>query len=204
MTLSCAQPTKVLAGAKLDLSCCVNALLDDVISVSNSHWCRHVNTSCFTGEWDVLALYADQAHLDAHPILQCFSIEECNGQFSPLPIMGSLHEIERFLSQFKCPFKSVRLMRLGAGSQIYPHQDHRLSLEYGEARIHIPITGSEEIEFVVGGQKVPMRNGEAWYVNADLEHSVLNRGFKARVNLVIDCKVNAWLKNIIECSEQKF
>ncbi|AOT11174.1 aspartyl/asparaginyl beta-hydroxylase domain-containing protein [Pseudoalteromonas luteoviolacea] len=204
MTISCEQSPLVISGAKLDLSCRVSALFDDILCLDNSSWCKHVNTSCFEGDWDVLALYAEQAHLHAHPILQCFSIEECNGQFSPLPIMESLPEIAQFLSQFKCSLKSVRLMRLGAGSQIYSHQDHRLSMEYGEARIHIPITGSEDIEFVVGGQKIPMRNGEAWYVNADLEHSVLNKGFKARVNLVIDCRVNDWLKNIIECSEQKF
>ncbi|MCG7550236.1 aspartyl/asparaginyl beta-hydroxylase domain-containing protein [Pseudoalteromonas sp. Of7M-16] len=193
-----------IAFAKLALNCDFTALKDEVLTLNELTWYSHVNASGFSGHWNVLPLYANQAHANAHPILQCFSIEEQNAQYGPLPIMDRLPTLKSFLAQFKCPLKSVRLMRLEADSHILPHRDHRLSMEYGEARIHVPISGSDQVEFVVSNRVVPMKCSEVWYLNADLEHSVSNLGAVARINLVIDCKVGIWLKNLIESSEQKF
>ena len=40
-----------------------------------------------------------------------------------------------------------------------------------------------------------MSEGEAWYLNFNLPHSVENNGERARVHLVIDCLVNDWMRN---------
>jgi hypothetical protein len=53
------------------------------------------------------------------------------------------------------------------------------------------VTGPD-VDFVVGGERLPMESGECWYANFDLPHRVHNRGVAPRVHLVIDCKRNAW------------
>ncbi|MBS0589823.1 MAG: aspartyl/asparaginyl beta-hydroxylase domain-containing protein, partial [Proteobacteria bacterium] len=49
------------------------------------------------------------------------------------------------------------------------------------------------VEFVVGGEAVPLAEGECWYLNFDLPHRIVNRGVSDRVHLVIDARVNAWV-----------
>ena len=39
-----------------------------------------------------------------------------------------------------------------------------------------------------------MKEGEAWYLNFNLKHSVVNRSAEDRVHLVIDCVLNDWLR----------
>ncbi|KZX00207.1 hypothetical protein JL49_12725 [Pseudoalteromonas luteoviolacea] len=182
----------------------LEAITTEVEKLFNSPWYEHVNQACYSGSWDVLPLYSKEEHVGAHPVLQCFSIEQTDATFTPLPAMKSLPALALFLAQFKCSLKSVRLMRLKGGSKILPHNDHQVSMEYGEARIHVPISGIDHVDFTVDGQRVPMMRGDVWYLNAHLVHSVSNLGAESRVNLVIDCKVEDWLKNIIKSSEQKF
>ncbi len=59
-------------------------------------------------------------------------------------------------------------------------------------RVHIPIETSEQVRFLVGGQRLDMRQGECWYADFSLPHSVENCGATARVNLILDCKRNEW------------
>jgi hypothetical protein len=60
------------------------------------------------------------------------------------------------------------------------------------------VTSGPEVEFVHDGSPVAMRPGEAWYLDLNLEHSVVNRGESARVHLVVDCVVNDWLTALLE------
>ena len=85
-------------------------------------------------------------------------------------------------------------MRLKAGAEIKPHRDYGLSLEYGEARLHLSLQTSDKIYFYVNHQRVPMNAGELWYINADQEHAVQNLGNEDRINLVVDCVANDWLR----------
>ena len=47
-----------------------------------------------------------------------------------------------------------------------------------------------------------MKEGECWYINANLRHSVANHGGTDRIHLVIDCTVNGWLTNIFNEAEK--
>ena len=40
-----------------------------------------------------------------------------------------------------------------------------------------------------------MLEGEAWYLNFNLKHSVRNHGVSERIHLVIDCIANDWLRS---------
>ncbi|WDE05956.1 aspartyl/asparaginyl beta-hydroxylase domain-containing protein [Thalassomonas viridans] len=187
----------VIAFAKLPAVFDVNGLNRDLGSLESESWIEHVNKRDYQGGWDVLPLRCPRKFLEQHVILQSFAIE-AGDDWANLPVLELCPAIAAVLDYFQCPLKAVRLMRLNPGAYIQPHRDKELAIEYGEARIHLPICGAEQVEFLVDGKIVPMGAGELWYLNADMEHSVRNNGTGARVNLVIDCTVNAWLKLIIE------
>ncbi|MCR6653502.1 MAG: aspartyl/asparaginyl beta-hydroxylase domain-containing protein [Cellvibrionaceae bacterium] len=174
----------------------LRGLQKELTQLLRNEWVDHVNRKDYSGGWDVLPLRCQHEHINAHPILQGFAISSADG-WQDLPILEACPAMHTFLKSMQCPLKSVRLMRLQAGAVIKPHRDQGLSLEHGEARLHLPLQTSERIRFVVNGQDVPMKAGELWYINADQEHSVQNFSDEDRINLVIDCEANKWLKNAI-------
>ena len=172
------------------------ALQAEVQKLTEQPWVPHVNQRDYDGEWDVLPLRCERQHNNAHPILQAFAIED-GQQWSDLPRLQSCPVLKAVLSNLKCPLKSVRLMRLRAGAEIRPHRDPGLSIEQGEARLHLPIAMNDQVFFIVDGLRVPMAAGELWYINADQVHAVRNQSARDRINLVIDCVANDWLRNRI-------
>ncbi|WP_102796025.1 aspartyl/asparaginyl beta-hydroxylase domain-containing protein [Bowmanella denitrificans] len=183
--------------ACLDFQVPLEALKKDVFRLHNAEWLPHVNQKDYQGSWDVLPLRCLAEHKSAHPIMQGFAVQT-GDDWVNLPVLEQLSAILQVLSSLQCSIKSTRLMRLHAGAQIKPHRDLGLSIEYGEARLHIPILSNELLEFRVNNQLVPMREGELWYLNVDQTHQVLNRGDHERINLVIDCVANDWLKKKIQ------
>ena len=169
-------------------------------------WQEHVNQSAYSQGWDVLSLRCKKNHETAHPILQCFDVEESvqelvqdinESDWVNLPILSRLPGIQALLAGLKCPIKSVRFMRLQSKGEILPHRDKGLSLKYRQARLHIPIASSENVAFFVDGGQVPMHVGELWYMDADKEHWVKNNSNTARIHLVIDCDANDWLYELV-------
>jgi mannose-6-phosphate isomerase-like protein (cupin superfamily) len=171
-------------------------LQSELVDLLKHGWVDHVNRKDYAGGWDVLPLRCQREYADAHPVLQSFAIESTE-EWQDLPVLKVCPSINAFLQGVQCPLKAVRLMRLKAGAEIKPHRDRGLSLEHGEARLHLPLQTSNKIHFRVNGHEVPMRAGELWYINADQEHSVQNLGDEDRINLVIDCEANKWLKGAI-------
>lgn len=159
-------------------------------------WVDHVNKSDYQGGWHVFPLRCQRQHLNAHPILQGFAIAQ-GDDWENLPVVEQCLEILRLFNYLQCPIKAARLMRLKAGAEIKPHRDHELSIEFGEARLHVPIHTSNAVDFFVSNKKIPMRAGELWYFNADQVHEVYNHGSEDRINLVIDCVANDWLREQI-------
>lgn len=164
---------------------------------SQHAWVDHVNRNDYAGGWDVLPLRCQRQHLDAHPILQGFAIT-AGEDWEDLPVLEHCPAIKTLLGQLQCPIKAVRLMRLKAGAEIRPHRDHGLSIESGEARLHVSIHTSDAVSFIVDNKIIPMNAGELWYFNADQTHEVYNRGNEDRINLVIDCIANIWLSQQIK------
>jgi quercetin dioxygenase-like cupin family protein len=120
--------------------------------------------------------------------------------YTDTPLMAVCPAIQDFLSAFKCPVMSVRLLNLKKGAVIKEHRDHELAFEHGEARLHIPIFTNEQVEFYVQGERIPMQPGECWYINANLPHRVANYGDIDRIHLVVDCVVNDWLTALFDRS----
>lgn len=190
----------VVSFARLDAPAPLPALQAEVAALLGQDWVEHVNRNDYAGGWDVLPLRCQRQHLDAHPILQGFAIH-AGDDWQDLPVLASCPALSALLRRLQCPLRSARLMRLKAGAHIRPHRDHGLSLEQGQARLHLPIETSDHIRFLVDGRPVPMRAGELWYFNADQMHEVHNLGEHDRINLVIDCVANAWLVERIHAGD---
>jgi hypothetical protein len=139
-----------------------------------------------------VALRCRSEHLASHPILQCHDIE-ATGAWVNLPILGQLPNLQKVIARLACPQRSVRLMRLKPGAFIKPHRDHGVCLSQGQARLHIPLTTSDEVVFQVSNARLKAQVGDVWYLNADLIHSVRNDSENHRIHLVIDCVANRWL-----------
>jgi hypothetical protein len=186
------RPASAIAFARLDCQVSLSDLEADIALLLHQPWVTHVNRRDYQGDWEVLPLRCKREHANAHPILQGFAIES-GDEWRDLPQLQKCPAIGALLAGLDCPLKAVRLMRLQAGAFIKPHRDDGLSIEYGEARLHLPIHYSNEILFKVDHQLIPMRAGELWYINVDREHEVRNHGQTDRINLVIDCIANDWL-----------
>lgn len=185
--------SSVISFARLDYALVAQDLQKEIYHLLQGNWVDHVNQRDYQGGWDVFPLRCQRQHLDAHPILQGFAIADGN-EWENLPALAQCPLISSVIAQLQCPVKAVRLMRLKAGAEIHPHRDAGLGVDYGEARLHMPIQTSDAVEFYVNHKRIPMEAGELWYINADQIHEVYNRGSEDRINLVIDCVANDWLR----------
>ena len=189
-----------IAFARLAFSRDAAVLQAEIAAIMQLPWVDHVNRQDYRGGWDVLPLRCQRQHLQAHPILQGFAIAE-GDDWQDLPTMDACPAIKGLIAQLQCPIQAVRLMRLQAGAEIKPHRDHQLGLEYGEARLHMPIQTNENVRFSVNHQPVPMVAGELWYINTDQVHAVTNNSAQDRINLVIDALANDWLREQIRAGK---
>jgi hypothetical protein len=153
-------------------------------------WTDHFVTQNYEGQWDVLPL----RHVAGatHPVMQAYS-DPAATEFIDADMLSLTPYFRQVLAAFECPLKAVRLMRLTPGSRIKEHRDHDLAADWGEARIHIPITTNPGVTFLLNRVAVGMKPGEAWYLRLADPHAVTNDGDEDRVHLVIDCLATAWL-----------
>lgn len=183
---------------KLNLTFDTARLQQDLTAVQtavsrDNRWIEHGNYHIYTGQWDGLALQNTDgafANIAADPVR--------GNKFTPTPLLNHCPYISEILANLKCVIGSARFLRLASGAIIGEHIDGGLCYEYGEARIHIPIQTNPDLEFQVNGNRIIMNEGECWYMNANMPHSVANRGETDRIHLVIDLGVNDWVQNQFE------
>lgn len=176
---------------RLPLRFDASALAADVAALPGSAWLPHFNTAIYSGDWTGVAL---RRPAGGHSPLYA---DPTASQFEDAPLLASCPAIGASLEVFRCPLTTVRLLRLGPGAAVGEHRDHLLRAEDGEARLHIPVVSNTGVEFVVGGTPVAMDAGECWYLDFTLPHRVANRGATPRVHLVVDCRVDAWLADLL-------
>jgi hypothetical protein len=160
-------------------------------ALSNAAWLPHYQKLHYEGDWAAIPLRSVGGKSDDIII-------------SPLkdPIFEStvyLNEcsyIQEVLAAFKFPLKAVRLLKLDAGAIIKEHRDIDLAFEKGEIRLHVPVITDPAVEFYLDKERIHLQEGECWYMNFNLPHSINNKSNVNRVHLVIDGEVNEWVKNI--------
>ncbi|HVW96147.1 MAG TPA: aspartyl/asparaginyl beta-hydroxylase domain-containing protein [Mucilaginibacter sp.] len=167
------------------------------LELVGKEWISHFNKVNYDGSWKVLALRSPGGqHQNIVPELMSFK------SYENTPFMENFRSVKHLVNQFQCPVMSVRFLNLHAGAMIKPHIDTDLCFEKGEARLHFPVQTNPEVEFIIDGDRVNLNEGDCWYLNANLTHSVVNRGDKDRIHLVIDCMVNDWLTTIMNAAEE--
>jgi len=99
-----------------------------------------------------------------------------------LPLMNDI------ISRFYPPGGTViRAMaaKLLKGAVITPHTDKHPSFHRGH-RIHVPITTNPRVRFMIDGQPYQFKVGEAYEINNQKMHSVMNKGDEDRITFIFD------------------
>ncbi len=175
---------------RLPLAFDAAALAADLAAIERDPWQPHFVRDNYRGDWSAIALRA--AAGETHPIRLIYANPTAT-EWVDTPLMARVPAMRAAVATLSCPVQSVRLMRLGPGSAILPHEDLDLAAEQGRARLHLPITTNPGVRFVLNGVAVPMEVGELWYLRLSDSHEAVNEGTTPRVHLVIDVLANAWL-----------
>ena len=75
--------------------------------------------------------------------------------------------------------------KLKAGGRILPHRDKLSSFHIGH-RIHIPITTSQAVRYTIAGKPYQFDVGNAYEINNQKLHSVMNMGSDDRISFIFD------------------
>jgi hypothetical protein len=164
----------------------------EVIELGNTNWKMHFQVKHYNGEWSAIPLRSIGGDANNNFI----SPVEGAAQYSNTIFLEKCNYLNEVLQHFKCPLLSVRLLKLTAGTQVHTHKDAGLCYEDGLARIHVPIFTNNQIDFIVDNEQLTLLEGECWYMNFNLPHSVHNKSTEDRIHLVIDAEVNQWMKDL--------
>jgi hypothetical protein len=75
--------------------------------------------------------------------------------------------------------------KLKGGGRIRPHKDALRSFHMGH-RIHVPITTSPAVRFIIDGRPYRFSVGNAYELNNQKKHSVMNLGDEDRITFIFD------------------
>jgi hypothetical protein len=172
-------------------------LARDLANLSTAAWVRHYVKQNYDGEWSVIPLRAPAG--ESHPLRMIYSDPACK-VFEDTPLLEACPYFREVIATFQAPLRTVRLMRLTAGSVIKEHHDVDLSFEDGSVRLHIPVVTNPDVDFQLNGTRVVLEAGSCWYLRLCDPHSVANRGTEDRVHLVVDMFVNDWVGGVLEAA----
>lgn len=169
----------------------VTLLKQEVAAIAEKHWLLHYQTLHYEGGWSAIPLRSINGKAD-----NIFISPQEQTEYADTEFLVNSTYLKELLSFFKCPLLAVRLLKLDAGALIKEHKDADLAFEKGEIRIHIPVQTNDEVEFILDKERMQMKEGDCWYMNFNLPHSIHNKSKYPRIHLVIDAKVNDWVKNL--------
>jgi quercetin dioxygenase-like cupin family protein len=75
--------------------------------------------------------------------------------------------------------------RLVAGGVIRPHRDSHTSFHHAH-RIHVPVVTNPRVRFMIDGKPHRLQVGQAYEINNQMNHSVMNRGTEDRITFIFD------------------
>lgn len=177
--------------AQLPLRFDPRGLQADLSMLGGGEWTAHFNTGYFTGDWSGAALRSSDGNDKS------IYADKNHGDYADTALLQQCQHLQAVVDSFQCQLRSVRLLRLTAGSVIREHRDYDLGYDQGEVRIHVPVITNERVEFHLDNRRIIMAEGECWYLDLNLPHRVNNLGTTDRVHLVIDCQLNDWLRDLI-------
>lgn len=179
--------------AQLPLHFDAAKMRQEVLGFNAALWQRHFNLQVYTGDWRGLALRALPGSGS-----NLYAESNTGAEFQDTEHLLRTSYLADVLDQFACKLNSVRLLSLAPGAVIKHHRDFGLGPEDGEVRIHIPIQTHEQVHFYLEEQRIPMAEGETWFLNFNRFHRVDNFSPVNRIHLVLDCVMNPWLAALIK------
>lgn len=183
--------------ASIPLPVDITSIQQEVLQLT-SNWMPHLNKSHYTGHWDVTSLRSPGGTA-GNSVPDVLSPGQA---FADTPLMQQCPAIHALIDSLHCEVMAVRLLNLKSGATIKPHRDFDLCFEKGEARLHIPVFTSNKVSFYSENELIPMQEGQCWYINANITHSVANNGDTDRIHLVIDCVVNDWVEALFATADK--
>jgi mannose-6-phosphate isomerase-like protein (cupin superfamily) len=169
---------------------------EEVHKLGSGLWKPHYNVRQYEGSWTTLPLRSINGSADNTVSIQGSSLQK-NMAYKDTGLLDNCTYLQSVISFFECEKMSVRLMKMDPGAVIKEHNDYEMSFEDGEARFHIPVITNQGVNFFIRDEKISMKEGECWYLNLSLKHRVNNFGNTSRIHLVVDCKVNDWVKKLL-------
>lgn len=127
---------------KLPFSFPIDELIKDLSVVSSNEWTAHPNRQAYSGVWEISSLTSPSG--DSKDIV---AVE--NQEYIATGLLEKTSYIQTILNTFQTKIEAVRFMRLGADSIIKEHCDKGSCFEEGYARLHIPITTNDNVEFLL-------------------------------------------------------
>ncbi len=164
---------------------------EEIRQLDSSMWKLHYQKLHYEGDWSAIPLRSVNGSADNIIVSPVQGVE-----YNDTIFLQQCLYLKAVLNNFKCPLQTVRLLKLNAGAVIKEHRDIELNFEKGEIRLHIPVVTDEAVEFYLDGERLNLKEGECWYMNFNLPHNINNKSKVDRIHLVIDAKVNDWVKTI--------
>jgi quercetin dioxygenase-like cupin family protein len=169
----------------------VQQMQHELRQLDSGAWQLHYQKLHYEGEWSALPLRSVNGVSD-----NIIISPENNPEYKDTVFLDDSIYFKQVLSKFKCPLLAVRLLKLKAGAIIKEHKDAELCFEKGEIRIHIPVVTNDKVEFYLDKERIHLQEGECWYMNFNLLHSIVNKSETDRIHLVIDARVNEWVQEL--------
>ncbi|MGL6247436.1 aspartyl/asparaginyl beta-hydroxylase domain-containing protein [Pseudomonas sp.] len=177
------------AFSRLPVAVDLPLLLQALANIKEDAWRAHFNIDYYAGNWSGVALVsAADALTELSP-----------GRGEPQLRAPWLRDPrwQQGLRDLSLDIVSARLLRLGPGGKIHEHRDYDLGGPDADLRLHIPLLSPPHVDFMLDGQRMPMAEGECWFLDLSRPHRVDNRDTQARVHLVLDCRPGVWLEQAI-------
>lgn len=170
-------------------------LQEEVTALEGALWKEHYNKKNYEGDWSTLQLRSINGNIENNVAVQDVSLRGSMA-YKDTELLKKDTYLRSVIDFFEMEKFSIRLMRLNAGAVIKEHSDHDLNFEEGEVRFHIPVMTNPGVAFFIEDEQLYMQEGTCWYVNLSLRHRINNFGADNRIHLVIDGKVNDWVKDL--------
>jgi hypothetical protein len=115
------------------------------------------------------------------------------------PLLAELPAFRDLLEAFQCPLGRVRLLRLAPGALIEAHRDIGpgvAHVAFDQVELHLPIWTHDQVRFQWGRRRLRMAAGRFYYADFTRRHFIRNEGAADWVHLVMDLKMNGWLRQV--------
>ena len=170
---------------EINLKFDVNKILDEYYIMQEqlkfkNHFGKHHD-----GGWSAIALYSHDGKSDS--LSEKSNVGSKKTEISEYcPYTTNL--VEQIKTKFNCETNRVRFMKLKPGKKITWHFDHDESIEFGNARLHLPIIVNNDCSSYICHYSYKFTVGKIWYGDFSFPHEVSNLGNDERIHLVVDLK----------------